>query len=296
MQIAPEQGALLTLFARLTNAKRAVEVGTFTGYSAISHRARARSGRQAALLRRQRGMDRDRPSLLSRRLVSRTASTSRSARPSRRSARAAQQRRRSTSPSSTPTRRAIALYYEEILKRLRPGGLVVFDNVLWMGQVANPEDQSADTAALRELNDFVAADPRVECVMIGVADGLASRPQARRRRAQTRRMRATRAKIVATIGPAHRTRPRRSMRSPRAAWTSRGSTAPMRAATRCRPPSRCCASAPPGATVRSRSSPISPGRSSASGASPTVAVELRRGEPFVLDDRGRRRRPNPEWR
>ena len=64
------------------------------------------------------------------------------------------------------------LYYEEILKRLRPGGLIVFDNVLWMGQVVKADDQSKDTVALRELNELVAADRRVECVMIGVADGL----------------------------------------------------------------------------------------------------------------------------
>ena len=63
-------------------------------------------------------------------------------------------------------------YYEEILKRMRPNGLVVFDNVLWMGQVADESDQSDDTVALRALNDHVASDPRVECVMVAVADGL----------------------------------------------------------------------------------------------------------------------------
>ena len=65
-----------------------------------------------------------------------------------------------------------ANYYEEILARMRPGGLIVFDNVLWMGQVVNPDDQSDNTTALRALNDQVAADPRVECVMIAVSDGL----------------------------------------------------------------------------------------------------------------------------
>jgi caffeoyl-CoA O-methyltransferase len=63
-------------------------------------------------------------------------------------------------------------YYEEILKRLRPNGLILFDNVLWMGQVADPSNQSDDTRALRELNAFLATDPRVDTVMLSVSDGL----------------------------------------------------------------------------------------------------------------------------
>jgi caffeoyl-CoA O-methyltransferase len=63
-------------------------------------------------------------------------------------------------------------YYEEILQRLRPNGLVVFDNVLWGGSVIDPARQDADTVAIRELNDYLIADRRVDSVMIGVADGL----------------------------------------------------------------------------------------------------------------------------
>ena len=64
------------------------------------------------------------------------------------------------------------IYYEEILKRLRPGGLILFDNVLWSGAVIEETIKDADTLALRALNDFIAKDTRVEAVMIGVADGL----------------------------------------------------------------------------------------------------------------------------
>jgi caffeoyl-CoA O-methyltransferase len=169
MQIAPEQGALLTLLARLSGAKRAVEVGTFTGYSAISiARGLAPGGKLlccdvseewTAIARRyfaKAGVT-DRIDLV----IAPAIETL----------------------SSLPAGETIdfafidadkvsyRLYYEEILKRLRPGGLIVFDNVLWMGQVVKADDQSKDTVALRELNDFVAADRRVECVMIGVADG-----------------------------------------------------------------------------------------------------------------------------
>ena len=65
-----------------------------------------------------------------------------------------------------------AIYYEEILKRLRPNGLILIDNVLWSGAIIDQSKQDADTQALRKLNDFIAKDTRVEAVMLGVADGL----------------------------------------------------------------------------------------------------------------------------
>jgi caffeoyl-CoA O-methyltransferase len=63
-------------------------------------------------------------------------------------------------------------YYEEILPRTRPNGLVLFDNVLWGGHVLETEAASVDTRAIQELNDAVASDPRVEAVMLPIADGL----------------------------------------------------------------------------------------------------------------------------
>src|SRR5262249_22469229 len=63
-------------------------------------------------------------------------------------------------------------YYEELLPRLAPRGVLVFDNVLWNGQVIDAADTSESTAAIRALNDFVARDPRVEAVMLPVADGI----------------------------------------------------------------------------------------------------------------------------
>jgi caffeoyl-CoA O-methyltransferase len=63
-------------------------------------------------------------------------------------------------------------YYEEILRRLRPGGLIAIDNVLWSGQVLRETDQTDDTRAIRAINDHVAADRRVQSVMIGVSDGI----------------------------------------------------------------------------------------------------------------------------
>lgn len=170
MQIAPEQGALLTLLARIMNAKSAIEVGTFTGYSAISIARGLVPGGQ----------------LLCCDVSEEWTSIARDywAR-----AGVADRIRLEIAPA-TDTLRALPetetvdlafidadkvnykTYYEEILKRLKPNGLIVFDNVLWGGSVVDQQNQKDDTVAIRALNDFVAADPRVECVMIPVADGL----------------------------------------------------------------------------------------------------------------------------
>jgi caffeoyl-CoA O-methyltransferase len=63
-------------------------------------------------------------------------------------------------------------YYEAVLPKLAPTGVIAVDNVLWSGRVLDDDDQSPDTAALRAFNDHVAADPRVECVMLTIRDGV----------------------------------------------------------------------------------------------------------------------------
>jgi caffeoyl-CoA O-methyltransferase len=63
-------------------------------------------------------------------------------------------------------------YYEAVLPKLAARGLIAVDNVLWSGRVLDPEDQSDDTVAIRAFNDFVAGDSRVVCVMATVRDGV----------------------------------------------------------------------------------------------------------------------------
>ncbi|MBY0274105.1 class I SAM-dependent methyltransferase [Candidatus Binatia bacterium] len=170
MQIAPEQGAFLTMLARIMNAQSAIEVGTFTGYSAISiARGLAPGGRLLC--------------------CDVSEEWTAIARDFWQRAGVAERIRLEIAPA-TDTLRALPegetvdlafidadkvnykTYYEEILKRLKPNGLIVFDNVLWGGSVVDEQNQKDDTVAIRALNDFVASDPRVECVMIPVADGL----------------------------------------------------------------------------------------------------------------------------
>ncbi|MGD1952475.1 MAG: class I SAM-dependent methyltransferase [Leptolyngbyaceae cyanobacterium] len=63
-------------------------------------------------------------------------------------------------------------YYEKCLELLRPGGLMAIDNVLWGGAVADPEKTDPDTVALRKLNQTLHQDPRIELSMLPIADGL----------------------------------------------------------------------------------------------------------------------------
>jgi caffeoyl-CoA O-methyltransferase len=170
MQIAPEQGAFMTLLTKLVDARFAVEVGTFTGYSSICiARGLAAGGRLlcldvseewTAIARRHwemAGLD-DRIELR----LGPAADTLRSL------------------PADPPIDLAFIdadkggyrTYYDEIVERLRPGGLVLLDNVLWSGAVVDASDTSDECGAIRAVNDHVAADERVEAVMLPIADGL----------------------------------------------------------------------------------------------------------------------------
>ncbi len=63
-------------------------------------------------------------------------------------------------------------YYEAVLAKLAPRGLIAADNTLWSGRILDPADVSADTVALREFNDFLATDPRVVVAQTTVRDGV----------------------------------------------------------------------------------------------------------------------------
>jgi caffeoyl-CoA O-methyltransferase len=170
MQISVEQGRLLTLFSQVLGARRAVEVGTFTGYSAISiARGLVAGGRllccdvnesYAAIARRAfaRAGVADQIDLV--------------VAPAIKTLRALPRAAEIDLAFLDADKAGYRSYYEEILPRLRPGGLVLFDNVLWDGAVLDATDRSESTEALRAINDFLLADNRVDIVMIPVADGL----------------------------------------------------------------------------------------------------------------------------
>jgi caffeoyl-CoA O-methyltransferase len=170
MQIAPEQGAFLTTLTRIIGARSAVEVGTFTGYSSLCiARGLAENGRLlccdvseewTAVARRawERAGVADRIDL-------RIA-------PGVETLRALPKTETIDLAFIDADKPSYALYYEEILTRLRPNGVLLVDNVLWDGRVVQPDADDENTRAIRAFNDMVAADARVEAVMLPIADGL----------------------------------------------------------------------------------------------------------------------------
>lgn len=173
MQISPEQGQFMALLVRLTGARRCLEVGTFTGYSALACAlalppdgeliAMDVSAEWTAIARRywaEAGVA-DRIHL--------------------RLGPAAETLAGLAAGGGAGTfdfmfvdadKTGYGRYLELGLKLLRPGGLMAFDNVLWSGRVADPADQDEDTVALRALNDQLHRDGRVDISLVPIGDGL----------------------------------------------------------------------------------------------------------------------------
>lgn len=170
MQIAPEQGTLMGMLARAIGAKSAVEVGVFTGYSSISiARALPPDGKLLCLDVNEGWTS------IARRYWERAGLSGKitlKLAPAAETLRALPAAQSFDFAFVDADKNNYRIYYEEILKRLRPNGLMLIDNVLWSGQVIDANDTSEDTVAIRALNDFIASDTRVEAVLIPVADGI----------------------------------------------------------------------------------------------------------------------------
>lgn len=173
MQIGPDQGALLALLARMIGAERAIEIGTFTGYSALavasalpmdgllvccdvsdeSTRIARRYWQEAGVAARidlRLGPALDTLAALER---ERGADTFDFA----------------FIDADKPNYDA---YYERCLALIRGGGIIVLDNMLWSGKVADPGVHDADTDALRGLNAKIRDDARVDACLLTVGDGV----------------------------------------------------------------------------------------------------------------------------
>ncbi len=170
MQISPDQGAFLTLLARLMDARRALELGTFTGYSAICiARGLARGGSLVACELDPERADAARANFESAGVAERIEI---------RVGPAAETlvKLRGGEPFDLAfidaDKTGYAGYYEGCLDLLRTGGLIVLDNVLRGGEVLSPGGGDEGTRVIAELNERVHADERVEIAMLGVADGI----------------------------------------------------------------------------------------------------------------------------
>jgi len=170
MQIAPEQGTFMALLAQISGARNAVEVGTFTGYSALCVARALPSDGTLLCCDVSEGWTR-----IAQRYWERAGVRDRitlKLAPALETLRALPRETSFDFAFIDADKSNYRNYYEEILTRTRTGGIILIDNVLWNGEVLNPSNQSADTRAIRELNDFVAQDQRVDAVMLPIADGL----------------------------------------------------------------------------------------------------------------------------
>ncbi|MEX2659422.1 MAG: class I SAM-dependent methyltransferase, partial [Acidimicrobiales bacterium] len=170
MQVAPEQSLFLTMLTRLLGVRQAVEVGTFTGMSALSiAMGLAEGGRLvccdvneewASVARRywaEAGVD-DRVEL---RLG-----------PAAETLRALPTEAHLDLAFIDADKPGYTNYWDELVPRMRAAGVILVDNVLWRGRVVEADAVDEDTVALRRFNDHAAADARVELVMLPISDGL----------------------------------------------------------------------------------------------------------------------------
>jgi predicted O-methyltransferase YrrM len=170
MQIGPEQGAFMNLLVKLMDARRILEIGTFTGYSALAMAlgTNARltcadvSAEWTAIGRRhwkKAGVENrielfldGGDAVIARLLQSEAGNID--------------------LVFVDADKTGYDRYYEGALKLLRPGGLVLIDNTLWGGEVADPRKSDGDLDAIRALNSKIVADTRVEFCLVPICDGL----------------------------------------------------------------------------------------------------------------------------
>lgn len=173
MQIAPEQGQLMALLVELVGARRVLEIGTFTGYSALWLAAAVGQGGRLVCC----DINEEWTSL---------------AEPYWREAGVRERIDLRIAPA-LETLEALVLdgqsesfdlafidadkenyapYYDQCLRLVRPGGIILLDNMLWGGAVADLSDQDSDTLAIREMNERLHRDERISLSLLPIGDGL----------------------------------------------------------------------------------------------------------------------------
>jgi caffeoyl-CoA O-methyltransferase len=170
MQIAPEQGAFMTFLAKLIDARRAIEVGTFTGYSALCiARGLGEGGKLICCDVNQEFTDVGRPfwerAGVADKIDLRLA-------PALETLAGLDQDGSFDFAFVDAVKSEYQDYLEHLHGLVRPGGLILVDNVLWSGNVINDEADDENTRAIRAFNDRLAKDERFDRVMLAVSDGL----------------------------------------------------------------------------------------------------------------------------
>ena len=173
MQIAPEQGQFMALLVKLIGAKKTLEVGVFTGYSAlVTALALPDDGKIIAC-------DKDEQYTNIARLYWERANVSQKIDLRIAPAQLTLEQLIADGQENTfdfafidADKRSYSIYYEQVLKLIRPGGLMAIDNVLWSGRVADPNNTDKRTIAIREFNQQLHQDERVNISLVPISDGL----------------------------------------------------------------------------------------------------------------------------
>ena len=173
MQISPEQGQLMAMLVKLVNARKIVEIGTFTGYSStvmalampedsqlIAFDISEEYTRTARRFWKKAGVDQWVKLVLG------------NAKESLKDFLQTGEQESVDLAFIDADKSSYAEYYECCLKLIRPGGLILVDNVLWSGQVADASNHDKDTEALRIFNAALSSDQRVDLCMVPIGDGL----------------------------------------------------------------------------------------------------------------------------
>jgi predicted O-methyltransferase YrrM len=173
MQIAPEEGAFLALLVRILGARKVLEIGTFTGYSSTAMAlALPADGRIICCDVSKEWTDVARRAWTDAGVADRVDLRLGPALDTLEQLFASGEAGSFDLAFIDADKANYAGYYEAALQLVRPGGLITIDNVLWSGRVADPAETDESTTAIRELNDAIAADERVDVSMIPLADGL----------------------------------------------------------------------------------------------------------------------------
>jgi len=170
MQVSAAQGSLLTLLTGLVGATRALEIGTFTGYSSICiARGLAPGGRLLCLdvsedytrVAREAWAEAGLDDRIELRIAPALETLARL-------------------PLDDPfdvvfidaDKENYPRYFEAVLRLMRTGGLLMVDNTLWSGDVVRPAEDGSTAAVIQAFNDLVAAHPRVESFILPISDGM----------------------------------------------------------------------------------------------------------------------------
>ncbi len=173
MQISPDEGAFLAMVVRLIGARNCLEIGTFTGYSALSVAlALPADGRIDALdvsddyVGRARGYwsEADIADKITTHIAPALATLDGFVATGRKGT--------YDFAFIDADKTNYAAYVERCHALVRQGGLIAIDNTLWSGAVIDPANMSDDTKAIRALNEALASDPRFDIALVAISDGI----------------------------------------------------------------------------------------------------------------------------